>query len=344
MKLNYELLELDLEFPFTISRASKSSYKTIVTKIEANHNAKSFIGLGEAVFSEFYGEDEHTVKAAYGELIRNGILMNLDLFNEQEFLRRVKSFAGNNAAKAGIDIALYDLRAKALGLPLYKFLGLDKNKAPRTSYTINIESLEETELKVITALERNYDILKVKLGTKEDLQILQKIRSLAPQVTIRVDANAAWNLTEALELIQKIKSLNIEFLEEPLKLNSTEEEYKILYERSTLPLMADESCKKLDDIPKCAKYFHMINLNLSKTGGLSEVLRMIHAARALNLRIALGCFIETNISISAVASISPLVDYADLGASLLLKNDPFKNELFQGNKICLLEKPGIGIS
>ncbi|NQY79754.1 MAG: dipeptide epimerase [Candidatus Caenarcaniphilales bacterium] len=343
MKLSYELLELDLEFPFTISRGSKSKSKTMMTKIEASHNGQSFTGLGEAVFSEFYGEDEHTVKAAYGELIRNGILMNLDLFNGQEFLRRVQSFAGNNAAKAGIDIALYDLRAKALGLPLYKFLGLDKNKAPRTSYTIGIASIEETELKVKTALERNYDILKVKLGTKEDLQILQKIRSLAPQATIRVDANAAWTLAEALELIQQIKSLGIEFVEEPLRLDSTEEEYKILYERSTLPLMADESCKKLDDISKCAKYFHMINLKLTKTGSLSEALRMIHAARALDLRIMLGCFTETNISISAMASISPLVDYADLDGSLLLKNDPFKNELFQGNKICLLDKPGIGI-
>ena len=180
MKLSYELLELDLEFPFTISRSSKNTSKTIITKIEAKHNDQTFTGIGEAVFSEFYGENENTVKAAYGELIRNGILMNLDIFNEQEYIRRVNNFAGNYAAKAGIDTALYDLRAKALGLPLYKFLGLDKSKAPRTSYTIGIADLDEIELKVKTALERGYDILKVKLGSKQDLKILQKVRSLAP--------------------------------------------------------------------------------------------------------------------------------------------------------------------
>ena len=198
MKLTYKTIELDLEFPFRISRGEKFVSKTIITQLEHTYNGQTYFGFGEAVFSEFYGENEDSVSKAYKHIIKDGILQNIDLFNEQELQRRIGSFGGNYAAKAGLNIALYDLRAKVLGLPLYKFLGSDKTKAPQSSYTIGIADKETIVQKVKTALDRNYKILKVKLGSSEDLEMLKTIRSLAPQATIRVDANAAWTYDEEI--------------------------------------------------------------------------------------------------------------------------------------------------
>ena len=343
IKLNYHTLESDLEFTFTISRSSKSISKTIITKISYEHNGETFSGIGEAVFSKFYGEDEESVKAFYQKIINDKSLEGLDIFNIQDLELRLEKYPGNYAAKAGIDIALYDIRAKILKLPLYKYFGLDKTKAPASSYTIGIADLDTIKQKTLTALERGYDILKVKLGCKDDLEIIKTIRKLAPNTRIRVDANCAWTLKESLEVLAEIKALNIEFVEEPLLQSSSLEEYKELFLKSPLPLMADESCKRLLDIPHCAKYFHMINLKLTKTGGLTEAIRMIHAARAHGLKIMLGCFTETNVSISAMASISPLVDFTDLDGALLLAKDPYANGLFQRNEIHLHDRVGLGI-
>jgi len=343
MKLNYQTLENELEFTFTISRGSKSVSRTIITKIETTYNQQNYTGIGEAVFSKFYGEDENSVNAFYKKIIEEKILDGLDIFNIQNFETRINKFSGNFAAKAGLDIALYDIRGKILNLPLYKYFGLDKTKAPASSYTIGIADLDTIKHKTMTALERGYDILKVKLGSNQDLEIIKEIRKLAPRARIRVDANCAWGLKESLDLIEELKILDIEFVEEPLRLDSSEEEYSELFRRSSLALMADENCKQLKDIARCARFFHMINLKLTKTGGLSEAIRMIHAARAHDLGIMLGCFTETNVSISAMASISPLVDFTDLDGALLLANDPFKNNLFDQNRINLIDKPGLGI-
>lgn len=151
MKLSYQTLENELEFTFTISRSSKSVSKTIITKIETVYKQQSYLGIGEAVFSKFYGEDESSVKAFYEKVIEEKILGDLDIFNIQELEHRLNKFEGNYAAKAGIDIALYDIRAKILGLPLYKYFGLDKTKAPASSYTIGIADLDTIRHKTITA-------------------------------------------------------------------------------------------------------------------------------------------------------------------------------------------------
>lgn len=343
MKLSYHIQESELEFTFTISRGSKSVSETIIVRVDYEHQGGMLSGIGEAVSSEFYNENKESVQKFYETVISDEVLENLDIFNVQEFDARLEKYPGNFAAKAGLDIALYDIRAKALGLPLYKYFGLDKNKAPASSYTIGIADLETIRHKTLTALARGYDILKVKLGCKDDLEIIKEIRKLAPHARIRIDANCAWSLKESLEVLSEIKKLDIEFVEEPLLQSCTEEEYLELFLKSPLPLMADESCKRLSDIPLCAKYFHMVNLKLTKTGGLTEAIRMIHAAKAHNMKIMLGCFTETNVSISAMASISPLVDFTDLDGALLLANDPYANGLFERNYIKLKDKPGLGI-
>ncbi len=341
MQLSYQALEHPLEFTFTISRSSSSSTRTIIIELALDKHK----GRGEAVFSNFYKESEESVIKFYDRIIQERTLENLDPFNHQDFEARMLSLAdgsNHNAAISALDMAIYDLRCKILGLPLYKYLGLDPNRCPRTSYTIGIADLETIKLKTLTALERGYDILKVKLGSNQDLKILESIRSLAPNATIRVDANAAWDYQSALSLVKELPNFNIEFVEEPLKLDSSIQDYEKLHTASPLPLMADESCHTLSDIPHCAQYFHSINIKHTKSGGITEALRMISAARAHNLKIMLGCFTETSLSIAAFAHISPLVDYADLDGSLLLKKDPHQCISFDTNRIILSDRAGLG--
>lgn len=342
MKLSYQLLQLPLEFTFAISRGSKDVAQTIIVKLEADYQGSHYTAYGEAVFSKFYGEDEHSVSAFYEKLIQEKAFEDLDPFNLSEFEKRINQYENNMAAKAGLDIALYDLRSKIKNLPLYKFLGLSAHKAPKTSYTIGIADLETMKMKTLTALERGYDILKVKLGTPDDVEIVQIIRKLAPQARIRLDANAAWAVDDALNVLEQIKNLNIEFVEEPLKLDSSAKDYEKLYRKSPIPLMADESCHTSKDIEHCARYFHSINIKHTKCGGITEALRIIQEARKYKLKIMLGCFCETSISIAAFCHISPLVDYADLDGSLLLKDDPYKIDLFKANQITLPSSPGLG--
>ncbi len=343
MRLSYQALEHPLEFTFTISRSSSSSTRTVIVTLEH----EQYIAKGEAVYARFYKETEESVTKFYDKIIAEKTLENLDPFNHQDFESRMLSLAdGTNhqAAIAALDMALYDLRCKILGLPLYRYLGLDPSRCPRTSYTIGIADMDTIRLKTETALKRGYDILKVKLGCPDDIKIIELIRSLAPKAVIRVDANAAWDLKSALEILQQLKKHNIEFVEEPLKLDSSLSDYEALYAASPLPLMADESCHTLKDIPHCAKYFHSINIKQTKSGGITEALRMISAARAHNLKIMLGCFTETSLSIAAFAHISPLVDYNDLDGSLLLTKDPHSCIDFDGNKIVLSDRPGLGVA
>lgn len=343
MQLNYKLIELPLEFTFTISRSSTTIAKTFILTISTEYQGKDYTAYGEAVYSKYYGEDENTVANFYEKIIKDKVLENLDPFDLIEFERRINKYERNLAAKSGIDIALYDLRAKIKKQPLYAYLGLDPNKAPKTSYTIGIADLETIKTKTLIALERGYDILKIKLGSKEDIAIIETIRKLAPQATIRVDANAAWTINDAIKILNVIKDFDIEFVEEPLKLDSSEVDYTRLFTESPLPLMADESCHTSKDLNYCARYFHSINIKHTKCGGISEALRMIQKAKELKLKIMLGCFSETSISIAAFCHISPLVDYADLDGSLLLRDDPYKINLFDKNQIVLSKQQyGLG--
>lgn len=343
MQLKYTLLELPLEFTFTISRSSKDVAHTVLLELTTQYQGQSYTGLGEAVPTRFYGEDPNTVIDFYERIQAEGLLDGLNPFNLQDLADRLQGYTKNMSAKAAIDMAVHDIQGKILDVPLYQIWGLDPNRAPKTSYTIGIADIDTVKHKTEVALSRGYDILKVKMGAPQDLEVLQVIRKMAPTATIRVDANAAWKVDEALEMLPILKEYGVEFVEEPLHLKSSEADYERLKEESPLPLMADESCHTLRDIPRCAAYFHSINLKPTKTGGLSEALRMIHAAKAHELKIMLGCFTETSVANTAFAHLSPLVDYADLDGGLLLAKDPFDGVKFVGNQIGLPQRPGIGV-
>ena len=341
--LSWRITELPLEFPFQIAWETLTVARTVIVTLETTVRGQRITAQGEAVPTDFYGETPESVCRFYQQLVDDKVLNDFDPFNQQGLDEQLNQYPGNQAAKAGIDIAFWDLRGKALGLPLYALWGLDPTCTPKTSYTIGIADDTLVRHKTKLALERGFDVLKIKMAQPEHLELVRIIRELAPHATLRIDANAAYTVDEALVLIPELKKLGVEFVEEPLRLDSTPEDYARLKQESCLPLMADESCHTLKDLPKCAEYFHSINLKHTKTGGLTEAMRMIHAAKALNLPVMLGGFCESSLSVTAFAHLSPLVQYADLDAALLLADDPYDGIRFDGSQVILPNRPGVGV-
>lgn len=348
MQLTYRRLNIPLEFTFTISRGSLTEAKTVYIELQAEHEGRSYIGMGEAVPAKFYGEDQDSVCAFYDRLIADNTLGDLDPLDMVGFEARMAVFEGNGAAKSALDMAMYDLKGKIANQPVWQMLGLDATRVPKSSYTIGIADLDTVRHKTEVALSRGYDILKVKLGSPEDMACLKLIRSIVddgplPLVTIRVDANAAWTLVDAMPMMAALHEMGVEFVEEPLRLDSSQADYEALKAMSPVMLMADESCRTLKDITRCSELFGAINLKHTKTGGLTEAMRMILAARAFQLKIMLGCFTESSLSISAFAQLAPMVDYADLDGALLTAADPFEGIRFEGNTFHLSARPGLGV-
>ncbi len=344
MKLRYNELVLPLEFAFTISRSSQSVARTVYVELTSPDSAAVGLrGIGEAVPSAFYGEDSETVRHFYQQLLEDRALEGLAVHNLQNLEERLARYPDNRAAKSGLQMAFQDLCGKTVNLPLYKLWGLDSNRVPKTSYTIGIDDPKRVAQKIELALSRGFDVIKIKLGGANDLETMKIIRRMAPEARLRVDANAAWGVDEAVAKCEALKPYEVEFVEAPLRLDSPEEHYRRLKAASSIPLMADENCHGLGDIPRCAELFHAINLKHTKTGGLEEARRMIHAARAHDLKIMLGGFLETSISVTAMAHLAPLVDYCDLDACLLIANDPYLGLEFEGSRFKLPERPGIGV-
>jgi len=243
------------------------------------------------------------------------------------------------AAKAAIDMALYDRMGKELGQPLYRIWGLDPSRTTLTSYTIGISDTEDMLRKVRAA--KDYPVLKIKMGHPGDLEQLRAIRAITDQV-IRVDANAAWEPKEALYKIDAMAELSVEFVEQPLPPRNVEG-MRWLHRRSRLPLIVDESCLTNDDIPALVDQCDGINIKLMKCGGLYEALRMIFTARAHHLQVMLGSMIESSVANTAMAHLSPLVDYADLDGHVLIANDPYLGLKLEQGKIVLPDGPGLGV-
>lgn len=246
----------------------------------------------------------------------------------------------SRGAMAALDIALYDLVGQMLGKPLWQLFGADPAKAPVTSFTIGIAPVPEMQAKVREA--ERFPILKIKVGTRDDLAILEGIRAVTDK-PLRVDANAAWTVPEAIEKIRAIEPFGIEFIEQPIPPGDIAG-LREVRRAVALPILVDESVTTADDLPPLAGAVDGINLKLMKCGGLHEAERMIHLARSLGLKVMLGCCVESSIAITAAAHLAPLVDYADLDGNLLIANDPYDGvTLDVAGRLVLPDRPGLGL-
>jgi L-alanine-DL-glutamate epimerase-like enolase superfamily enzyme len=239
-------------------------------------------------------------------------------------------------------MALHDLLGKRLGVPVWRLWGLDPVDAPRSSFTIGIDEPEVMREKVREAAE--YDILKVKVGTARDREVLQMIRDEAPEKTLRVDANTAWTAKEAIRHIPLLEEFGVEFVEQPLPPEDLEG-LRTVRRRSRLPIIADESCEVASDVARLAGAVDGVNIKLAKCGSLREAIRIVHAARAHGMSVMIGCMVESTLGIAAAMQLAPLVDYADLDGAALLANDPFYGPgLENDGSLRFNDDPGFGVT
>ena len=326
---------LYLKHTWTIARGSSDFKDNVFVRIEKD----GIVGIGEAAPNVRYGESAQLTTRRIREA--EPIFQQNNFFHYWDIKEALDAaITDQSCAKAALDIALMDWVGKALNVPLYRLFGFDTAKAPVTSFSIGIDTPEMIRKKVQEAAP--YPILKIKVGTDRDEEIIQAVRSVTDK-PIRVDANEGWkSKEEALEKIQWLKDQGVEFIEQPMPANMLEET-AWLRERSPMPIIADEAVKTAADIPRLARAYDGINIKLMKSGGILEALRMIHIAKALGMKIMLGCMIESSVAISAAAHLAPMVDYADLDGNLLISNDPFTGVKVDHGKFVYNNRPGLGV-
>jgi L-alanine-DL-glutamate epimerase-like enolase superfamily enzyme len=333
MKVNAFPYNLKFRHPFTISKGTKTHQPTLVVELE-HFGLK---GYGEAPAITYYNI---TVEKMMEDLQRKKLYIEKFAFTEPDrywhYLHHL--LPQNPFLVCALDIAAWDIYGQMSGRKLYECWNGDISKSPVTDYTIGIDPID----KMIAKLrEKTWPVYKIKVGTADDIAIVKALRGNT-DATLRVDANAAWDLETALKLIPQLKELGVELVEQPLAKDNWEG-MKELYKQSPLPLFADEACVSEQDVDKCHQHFHGINIKLTKCSGITPALRMIKRARELDMKIMIGCMNESTIGSAAIAHLIPLVDYADMDGPLLLEEDVATGIGYDFGKIIYPEGPGLGI-
>jgi len=336
MKLRFTPHTLYFKHPFKIAHGVRTSTPVVITELEH----EGVTGYGEASMPPYLGESHETVLLFLKKAARYLETVS-DPFDTATILSTIDALAENNtAAKASVDIALHDLTGKLMNKPCWEMFGADKEQTPFTTCTLGMDEPEVIRQKIAEGDE--FRILKVKLNGTDDKAAIETIRRFTDK-PIAVDVNQGWKTKEeAAALIEWLAARNVLFVEQPLPKNNYDDAYW-LYQRSALPLYADESVQRYTDIDKVKDCFHGINIKLMKCTGMQEALKMIRHARTLDLKVLVGCMSESSCAISAAAQLSPFADNADLDGAFLIKNDLFKGITFTNGKITLSEKPGIGV-
>lgn len=330
-----EIVRLRLRHTWTTVMSS-SEYRD---NLHLRFTRDSVTGLGEAAPIVRYNENAESARRAV-DTVRD-VLDSADPWHFSKLMAEVfRRVEGQYAAKAAIDIALMDWVGRQLGVPLYRYFGLDPRDTPVTTFSIGIDTPEMTRQKVVEA--EPFPVLKIKVGLETDEATIEAVRSVTNK-PLRVDANEGWkDKAEAVRKINWLESQGVEFVEQPMPAAMLEETHWVRA-RVHIPIIADEACLHPADIPKLADSYDGVNIKLMKCGGMLEALRMIEIAKSLGLKTMLGCMIESSIGITAAAHLSPLVDYADLDGNLLIANDPYSGVKVEKGKLILPARPGLGL-
>jgi L-alanine-DL-glutamate epimerase-like enolase superfamily enzyme len=333
--LTAEVMRLQLRHTWTTVMSSSDTRDTILVRYARD----GVVGYGEGAPIKRYRETAEEGVQALGAV--RSLLLAGDPWQHQQLMAKVVAqLPGQWALKSALNAALLDWVCKRLGVPLYRYLGLDPGQAPVTTFSIGIDNPEVTRQKVREAAE--YPVLKIKVGLTSDEATIAAVRSQTRK-PLRVDANEGWHSKEeALRKIKWLETQGVELIEQPLPA-AMHDEHRWLRQQVDMPIFADESCLHPADIPRLADAYDGVNVKLDKCGGIWEALRMIYTARAHGLKVMLGCMISSSLAIAAAAHLSPLVDYADLDGFLLIGNDPFSGLRTDHGKLMLPAEPGLGI-
>ncbi|MBX2925031.1 MAG: dipeptide epimerase [Chitinophagaceae bacterium] len=333
ISIQYSRHHLKFRYPFTISKGTKTHQPSLL--VELNFNGIK--GYGEAPAIAYYNipvekmiEDIEAKKT----FIEKFSFTHPDRY--WHYLHHL--FPQNSFLVAALDIAAWDIFGKLKKQPLYQLWNTQMATAPVTDYTIGIDTID---VMIAKMKEKPWPVYKIKLGTKEDIPTMEALRKNSDAV-IRVDANAGWKVEEALEILPVLQALKVELVEQPLAKDDWEG-MRILYEKSPLPLFADESCVSETDVKKCHGFFHGINIKLTKCSGITPALRMIHEAKQLGLKTMLGCMNESTVGSAAIAHLAPQVNYLDADGPLLLEEDIATGLQYDFGKITPSSSPGLGV-
>jgi L-Ala-D/L-Glu epimerase len=334
VELRTATASLALAQEFRIARQSSTTQS--VVQLELEHDG--IVGRGEAAPIYYRGE---SIDSAADFLTGAApALVGDDPFALEAIEERLEDVDGEAAAKAALDAALHDWIGRRLGVPVWRLLGLSP-EAPPTSYTIGIDSLDGTRDRARRA--RDFRTLKIKVGGTDDLARVEAVREES-DAPLRVDANEGWTLESARELMPELIRLGVEFVEQPFPAADLDS-FRGLRELSPrLPVIVDEGCHDLRDVAPAAEYADGINVKLAKSGGVREAVRMIHAARALGLRVMLGCMVESQLGVAPAAAIASLADWVDLDGHLLLADQPYTGLRFENGRVLPGMEPGLGVA
>jgi L-alanine-DL-glutamate epimerase-like enolase superfamily enzyme len=310
MDLRLFTYNLPLEHPFRISREATEEQETLIVSLTLNGQT----GYGEATANTYYGTTTSSMSSEI-ERVREEIeafpFSTPEVFYQFVLHRDLHSFT-----RCSLDLAAHDLFGKLQGKPLHKIWGYKMDSYPTTNFTIGIDTIENMVSKM---KEQPRPIYKIKLGTDEDVAIINELRKHT-DATFRIDANGAWSARETIENSAILKKLGVEFIEQPLPAGDWQGMEKVSH-YSELPVIADESCVVEGDVARCALHFNGINIKLSKCGGITPARRMIDHARDLGLKVMVGCMTESTVGISAIAQLLPALDYVDMDGAMLLARD-----------------------
>ena len=340
MTLRYFPYELQLRHTFTVATSSRTTTQGVQVEIEY----EGLVGYGEASMPPYLQKELGTLESVQAFLKRvQDIIGEIDdPFKLEEILARIDSMSESDAAaKAAVDIALHDLVGKMLGAPWYKIWGFDAAKAPSTTFTIGIDTPDVVRAKTKECAEK-FNILKVKLGRDNDKEMIETIRSVT-NLPIAIDANQGWKDKKyALDMIHWLNERGIVMIEQPMPKTQIDD-IAWVTEHSPLPVFADESIQRLKDVAAQKGIFSGINIKLMKCTGMREAWKMLNLARAMDMKVMIGCMTETSCACSAAAQLSPAVDFADLDGNLLIANDRFRGMEVVKGKITIPDLPGIGV-
>ena len=331
-RVRSEPLDLPLRDPFGISRRTTAVAQNVLVRVEW----QGLEGVGESAPNPYYGESQQSVLALAPRLAECLAEDPLAIRHTVEALQRMTR--ADPAARAGLELALWDLLGKMHAAPIWRLWGLG-GALPLSSFTIGIDTPERMAEKATAASE--FPMLKVKIGAPNDVENLRAVREARPDAVIRVDANGAWTAEEALASLEALEPLRLELVEQPVKAEDLEGLERVS-RGSGLPVYADESCLTAADVPRLAGRCVGVVVKLQKAGGLLRALEQVYTARASGLKVMLGCMVESGLGISAAAQIAPLCDTLDLDGNLLLAADPFDGVAARGGQLELPLKPGLG--
>ncbi|MGX0902673.1 L-alanine-DL-glutamate epimerase-like enolase superfamily enzyme [Roseovarius sp. MBR-79] len=338
MKIGYTTLYLKKRFPLRISRGEITGGENLFVSVTEG----ALTGWGEMA----PGASEGAATVAEGQAQLEAFCANGLPGSIHETWEAAQAAGVAPCALAALDMALWDLRAKEAGMPLFRLLGLPR-RGVVSSVTVGINPPEVVRERVPLLLARGARALKIKLGSPEGCEADKAMFAAVLEAAegsgaaLRVDANGGWSLADARHMMGWLAARGVEYVEQPL-VRGAEDQLPSLFKDRALPVFVDESCRFASDIPAYADAVDGVNLKLMKCGGITEALRIVATARALGLKTMIGCMGESSVAIAAGASLSALFDYIDLDSHLNLDPDPAKGAPFVDGVTLPEDRPGHG--